>query len=333
MTDRIDEAIRNAELTRRHFLVGSAMVGFAAFLAACGSTGQGSPGPTSGTSATSAPGTAGASAGPATALPAPTGGGTLNFANWIGYIDITDDQQLLPDPREVHRRDRHRDEYQEGRRRQRDVLHRRPPGPARRRPVDRLGPRRPSPLEIARLARLHGSRRSTRRDAELHGETSSTSTGPIVDRTPPRRAMAVGDDGIGHDAAITGPLDSLESLRRHPQWRMTYLSEMRTRSGSRRSSSGTAGGLTEEQFQEAIGVVDAAVKAGIPRSSAGNSYVDTSLRATPTSEWLVRRRDQPAQPTSPRSRTSVGPAQGRRMLWTDKMCIPKGAENKGQAEI
>ena len=62
-----------SQLTRRHFLQGSAMAGVATFLAACG---------TSGTGASSTP-SAGASGG--------SGTSELRFANWIGYIDVADD--------------------------------------------------------------------------------------------------------------------------------------------------------------------------------------------------------------------------------------------------
>ena len=82
-------------VTRRNFLVGSSMAGFAAFLAACGTSGQsGAP------SGRATPGaTGGASAAPTTTpteLPLPTGGGTLNFANWVGYMDMSDDEEHYP---------------------------------------------------------------------------------------------------------------------------------------------------------------------------------------------------------------------------------------------
>jgi spermidine/putrescine transport system substrate-binding protein len=86
MTD-LEERLRTTPLTRRVFLQGSTMAGFAAFLAACG------PGST----------------------PAPTPGSTtisgpLHFANWDAYIDLTtdpgpdgeegtdDDEYVLPSP-------------------------------------------------------------------------------------------------------------------------------------------------------------------------------------------------------------------------------------------
>jgi spermidine/putrescine transport system substrate-binding protein len=69
-------------IDRRRFLQGSALVGFGAFLAACGGSGTASPSP-------------GASSGGNVAT------GPLNFANWDAYIDLTevgDGEYDLPSP-------------------------------------------------------------------------------------------------------------------------------------------------------------------------------------------------------------------------------------------
>src|SRR5262245_34268141 len=66
-------------LTRRRFLQGTALAGGAAFLAACGSGGGGSSAAPSGGAGT----------------------GTLKFANWDAYIDLTevgDGEYDLPSP-------------------------------------------------------------------------------------------------------------------------------------------------------------------------------------------------------------------------------------------
>jgi spermidine/putrescine transport system substrate-binding protein len=76
-----------AELTRRRFLQGSTLAGFAAFLAACGG----------GATATPPPGT---TPGPTpAATPPPDGGeivGPLNWANWPAYIDLNDEETASP---------------------------------------------------------------------------------------------------------------------------------------------------------------------------------------------------------------------------------------------
>ncbi len=103
MADDID---LRRPITRRSFLVGSSMAGFAAFLAAC-TPGQSNP-PASGTRAPV--GTSGATAGPTVAPTTPAVTGPLNFANWDAYIDLTqvpgpdgemdtdDDEYDLPSP-------------------------------------------------------------------------------------------------------------------------------------------------------------------------------------------------------------------------------------------
>ena len=63
------------DVTRRTFLQATGLAGFSAFLAACGTTGSG----------TQAPGGSGAAA-----------GDKLNFANWIGYMDVSEDGNSFP---------------------------------------------------------------------------------------------------------------------------------------------------------------------------------------------------------------------------------------------
>ncbi len=85
----LQQAIRAIPVTRRTFLQGSTMAGFAAFLAACG--GGSSPKPTD----------AIGSVAPTDAIgsPQPTAvnvEGPLNFANWPAYIDLTEDETSSP---------------------------------------------------------------------------------------------------------------------------------------------------------------------------------------------------------------------------------------------
>jgi len=79
MTD-LEQRLSALPLTRRVFLQGSTMAGFAAFLAACGP--GASPAPTPGSTTISGP---------------------LHFANWDAYIDLTEDpnepgEYILPSP-------------------------------------------------------------------------------------------------------------------------------------------------------------------------------------------------------------------------------------------
>ena len=75
------------ELTRRRFLQGTTLVGFSAFLAACGT--RAAPRTQSPSAGSPAPG---ASQGGAS-RPAPVAVGELNFANWPIYIDTDDEDE------------------------------------------------------------------------------------------------------------------------------------------------------------------------------------------------------------------------------------------------
>jgi len=85
----LEGVIRTMPVTRRTFLHGSTMAGFAAFLAACGAGSSPKP--------TDAPG----SVAPTEAIGSlqPTAvniEGPLNFANWPAYIDLTEDETSSP---------------------------------------------------------------------------------------------------------------------------------------------------------------------------------------------------------------------------------------------
>jgi len=80
------------QLTRRRFVQGTALAGFATFLAACGRAGTSSaPSEAAAAStppASSAPSEAAASASAAPATPKPSLSATLNWANWTYYMDV-----------------------------------------------------------------------------------------------------------------------------------------------------------------------------------------------------------------------------------------------------
>ena len=87
---RIADALAEP-VTRRRVLQGSAIAGVSAFLAACGG-GLASPSPSAtptGAASSSAPSSAGSPSPTAPPTPSPTLGGTLHWANWPAYIDLT----------------------------------------------------------------------------------------------------------------------------------------------------------------------------------------------------------------------------------------------------
>jgi spermidine/putrescine transport system substrate-binding protein len=337
MTDRIDDAIKT-ELSRRHFLAGSAMAGFAAFLAACGTPGK-SGSPT--TAATAAPPATGATTptAAATEAAAPTGGGTLNFANWIGYIDVADDNVTHPTLDKFTEETQIEVNYKE------DI-----DGNETFFTSDLQAPLQAGqPTEwdlvvltdwmVARLARLQwlepiNTGWMANFPQNLLDQYKGRSFDPDTNLAAPWQS---GMTGIGFDQNITGPLDSLAVFWDEKyKGQITYLDEMRDTVGLAAIKLGLdPETLTEEQFQQALAEVDRAVKAKIPTQLAGNSYVNILANgdAVLGMAWSgdVTSLLQPDQ-TEEQDFQWALPKEGG-MLWTDNMCIPKGAKNKGQAEI
>jgi spermidine/putrescine transport system substrate-binding protein len=143
--------------------------------------------------------------------------------------------------------------------------------------------------------------------------------------------------GIGYDKSKTGDLDSLAVL-----WdvankgKVTYLTEMRDTVGLAALKLGfDPGTITEDQFQQSLAEIQKAVDAEIPRSFTGNSYTEDMLagNAILGMAWSgdVVNILQVEQ-TGKQDFQWALPKEGG-MLWTDNMVIPKGAKNKGQAEI
>src|SRR6188472_3219662 len=77
------------DLSRRRFVQGSAMAGFAVFLAACGKSGTSAAPSVAATAA--APPSAAASVAPSASAeptPKPSTSAELNWANWTFYMDV-----------------------------------------------------------------------------------------------------------------------------------------------------------------------------------------------------------------------------------------------------
>jgi spermidine/putrescine transport system substrate-binding protein len=334
-----EQPLLERPVTRRAVLVGGSLAGFAAFLAACGARGQGSSAPATGTAA---PATAGPTAAATTApteLPAATGGGTINFANWIGYIDVEEDGTTHPTL------DKFTDEtgiavnYRESVDDNETFFTSDLQAP--------LGAGLPTDWDIvvltdwmvARLARLGWIEQINTSNtpnfvANLEDNYKGRSFDPDNNLSAPWQS---GMTGIGYDKAVTGDVSSLAAL-----WdpankgKVTYLTEMRDTVGLAALKLGSdPAKITEEQFQAALAEVQKAVDAEIPRSFTGNSYTEDMLagNATLGMAWSgdVVNILQVEQ-TGKQDFQWALPTEGG-MLWTDNMVIPKGAKNKGQAEI
>jgi spermidine/putrescine transport system substrate-binding protein len=341
MDDRMDEQARlETPLTRRTFLVGSSLAGFAAFLAACGTPGQTGSASARPTTAATGGATATGTAAAATDAPLPTGGGTLNFANWVGYMDMSDDEQSYPTLEKFTAESGVEVNYDDGAIDGNESFF----------TSDLQGPLTeglPTDWDIvvvtdwmvARLARLGwletiNTAATPNFPANLLQQYIGRTFDPDTNLAAPWQS---GMTGIGFDKAVTGDLDSLEIFwDEEYAGRITYLDEMRDTVGLAAIKLGfDPAELTEDQFQQSLAEVDRAVDAGIPRQLAGNYYVDimASGDAAIAMAWSgdVTSLLQPEQ-TRDQDFQWVLPTEGG-MLWTDNMVIPKGAANKGQAEL
>jgi spermidine/putrescine transport system substrate-binding protein len=326
-------------VSRRAFLQGSSLAGFAAFLAACGAPGQTTRPSAAATSGASAPPVSPGASVAATEVPAPTGGGTLNFANWIGYIDISDDENSYPTLEKFTSETGVEVNYREAVDDNETFFTSDLQAP--------LGAGLPTDWDIvvvtdwmvARLARLGwletiNTAGTPNFPANLLDNYIGRSFDPDTNLAAPWQS---GMTGIGFDQNVTGPITSLAAL-----WdpankgRITYLTEMRDTAGlAARKLGFDPNTLTEDQFQQSLADLQTAVDAEIPRGFYGNSYTRVMLRgdATMGMAWsgdvinilqVEQSGDQDFQ--------FALPSEGG-MLWTDNMVIPKGATNKGQAEL
>jgi spermidine/putrescine transport system substrate-binding protein len=326
------------DLTRRRFLQGTAFAGFAAFLAACGTKGTGSAAPsvaaTAGASEPVASATAVASEAAPSALT--NVGGTLNFANWIGYIDVDESGAKHPTLDKFTAEQGTTVNYVEAIDGNEEFY---------AKIQGQLTAGLPTDWDlivvtdwmVARLVRLGWLEEITKSQtpnfpANLLDSYIGRTFDPDTKFAAPWQS---GMTGLGFDKNKTGDLASLDVLfdETH-KGKVTYLTEMRDTVGLSAIRLGSdPATLTQEQFDAALAEVDKAVKAGIVRQVVGNSYVDVmaSGDAILAMAWsgdvltlLVpdQKEDQDFQWALP---TEGG------MLWTDNMCIPKGAKNKDQA--
>jgi spermidine/putrescine transport system substrate-binding protein len=324
-------------ISRRGFLQGSTLAGFAAFLAACGAPGTGTSRPATGAPPTPA-GSGPVSTAAATQVAQPTGGGTLNFANWIGYIDVDEDGTTYPTLEKFTSETGIEVNYREAVDDNETFFTSDLQAP--------LSNNLPTDWDlvvvtdwmVARLVRLGwletiNTAATPNFPANLLDNYHGRSFDPDTNLAAPWQS---GMTGLGFDQNVTGPLTSLAAL-----WdpankgKITFLTEMRDTVGlTARKLGFDPGTLTEDQFQQALAEVKRASDDGIVRAFLGNSYTERMLRGdvTMAMAWsgdvinilqVEQSGDQDFQ--------WALPTEGA-MLWTDNMVIPKGAANKGQAE-
>jgi spermidine/putrescine transport system substrate-binding protein len=325
-------------ISRRLLLQGTALAGFGAFIAACRAAGGGAT-PTPSVAASEAPSTAASEAPSASSGPL---GGKLNFANWTAYIDLTvvaganGDEYKLPSPTldqfkevtgiEVNYQESVNDNEEffgtdlqaplsQGKSTGWDIVVLTDFMAARLirlgwvETIDTTGMKNfPTNLEDAYLAR---------------------SFDPGAKMTAPWQS---GMTGLGFDSAKTGQLDSIEAFwDTKYKGKVDYLSEMRDTVGLAAIRLGfDPGAITDEQFDQALAEVKKAIDSKLVRTIKGNDYLadlasgDVVLAMAWSGDIIQLQLDKDTV-------QFAVPKEGG-MLWTDNMLVPKGAENKKQAE-
>jgi spermidine/putrescine transport system substrate-binding protein len=325
----------SGDINRRRFLQGSALAGTAAFLASCGTPPAGSAVASSSAAASQTPG--GSASASAAATPATSG--TLRFANWIGYIDESDDGASYPTIEKFQTESGITVEYANGAVDDNETFF----TSDLQAPLDAGLPTEwdivvVTDWMVARLARLGwletiDTSLTPNFVANLAENYKARSFDPDTNLAAPWQS---GMTGLGFDKNKTGDLDSLEVFFTDEfKGKLTYLSEMRDTIGLSAIRLGSKPEeLTQEQFDAALTEVDKAITSGIVRQVTGNSYVEDMQGGSVilSMAWsgdvlslLVpdQKPDQDFQWALPK--------EGG-MLWTDNMVIPKGSPNKAQAE-
>ena len=325
------------DISRRRFLQGSALAGTAAFLAACGTPPQGSGVASSPSAAASESAGASASAS-ASAAATPATSGTVRFANWIGYIDVSEDETTYPTLEKFKEETGVTVEYEEAVDDNETFFTSDLQAP--------LEAGQPTEWDLvvvtdwmaARLIRLGWVETiDTSLTPNFVANLAETYKGRSFDPDDNLAApWQSGMTGIGFDKNKTGDQDSIEVFFSDEfKGKLTYLSDMRDTIGLSAIRLGSKPEeLTQEQFDAALAEVQKAIDAGIVRQVTGNSYVEDMAGGSVTlamawsgdvSTLLV-----PEQKPDQDFQWVLAKEGG--MLWTDNMLIPKGTPNKAQAE-
>jgi spermidine/putrescine transport system substrate-binding protein len=327
MPDQIDRSI---EITRRRFLAGSAMVGFAAFLAACGTGGTGTAGPTE-----PPPTEAGPTGTPVPPTEKPSPAAELNFANWPLYIDTDDNDETKHKTLEdFTAKYGTKVNYSEA-----------------VNDNDQFFGTIKAPLEAgqdsgwdivvltdwmaSRLVRLQWLEKIDLGNVPNYvNNLEDGFKAPDWDKTNEYHApWQAGMTGLGFDSKVTGELTSLNEFW-NAKWkgRMTFLTEMRDTVGFALNKLGfKRTDFTMDQFDQAIAELQKAVDAKLVRAFTGNEYAESMVAGDVVVAMAWSGDIQQKKADKETLRFAV-PAEGG-ALWYDNMLIPKGAQHKYTAEL
>jgi spermidine/putrescine transport system substrate-binding protein len=315
-------------LSRRRFLQLGGAAGAAAFLAACESA---APAPTP-----TAPASTGPAATVAPTAAATTDPGAFRMASWIGYIDVGDDLSYPS-------LDRFTEEtgilvdYQEVIEDNETFFETDLQGPIEAGVPTGWDLCVLTDWMVQRLIELEwlepiDTTGLANYPANLEGWYTSRAWDPGNRFAAPYQSEMT---GLGYDRAVTGALASAGILFADTYaGRVAWLPEFRDTVGlaalSQRVDPAT---LSQEQYEDALGLLEDAVERGVVGGVTGSWLEDMAtgdvvLAAAYSADVLTllvpgQRGDQDFRWTLPR--------EGG-MLWTDDMVIPKGALNRHQAE-
>jgi spermidine/putrescine transport system substrate-binding protein len=323
-----------AELTRRRFLQGSALTGFAAFVAACSTTGTGGSAPAE-TEGESAAASEEPVASESAAAQSPSA--ELNFANWPLYIDTDDNDatkhKTLDDFTAKYGTVVN---YSE-------VINANDEFFGTIRPALEGGQDTGWDIVVltdwmaGRLIRLGWTEtfdlaNMPNKVANMQDVYKGVSFDPTDDHHAPWQS---GMTGLGYDTAVTGSLTSLGSLwTDDPRWKgkVTFLNEMRDAVGLTMLRLGKdPAEATEADADAAVAEMQKAVDSGIVRAFTGNDYAE-DLVAGNVVLAMAWSGDIVVKQAEKETLAWQLPDEGG-MLWTDNMLIPKGAAHKYTAEL
>jgi len=331
-------SITASRVSRRSVLVGGALAGMAAFIAACGTKGTAATAAT----ATQAPATdGGASVAPTskpTDAPASTGPASteVNWANWSYYMDVAaDDQGKHPTIDAFTTETGITVHYQEVIEGNEDFV---------ATIKDALNTGKDTGWDIvtltdwmaARLIRLGWIEELGAADvpnlvANIKEVYTTVDWDPGVKHHAPWRS---GMTGLGFDSGAVGELTSLSALfKSGPKWdgKVEYLTEMRDAVGLAMLFNGDDPATpTRAGCDKAVALMQQAKADGIIRDVKGQSYTE-DLKSGDAVVAMAWSGDM-VQAQIDKKTLKFALASEGGMLWTDNMMVPKGAVHADAAK-
>jgi spermidine/putrescine transport system substrate-binding protein len=331
-----DQPLLDRAVTRRAVLVGGSLAGFAAFLAACGTSGTPSAAPATATPAVPA-GTPGDGTAEASQGVRATPSAELNWANWCCYLDVDPNDETqwktLEDFKAAYGTAVNYQEVIEENEGfvtsiSNQIVAGQDPGWDMMTLTDWM---------IARLVRLGWLEEFDLANmpnfvANVRDVYKGTAWDGGMNYHAP---WQTGMTGIGADETVTGPITSIKSLyEADARWKgkVEFLTEMRDAVGLSMLALGLdPRNPTRDGCDQAIALMQKAKKDKIVRDVRGNSYTEDLISgdAALVMAWSGDIVD--LQSEAPNLKF-IFPEEGV-MFWTDNCVIPKGAVHKGTAEL